>query len=568
MATLEAIPETASYLLDRNIRYRDSLPTASFHRLRPKSRVVILSKRSGRVRTPTRQESPAPASPGSVYSSETRQAPEQHFVEGRSHNTHKSSPNPSYPAQADNRTTCDAKAPFNSSSTRSLDAASSIDNSWEPSELSINLDSFPIPPLKVPRRQPAFAGSASATLANPSQSHATALPNPEASACFPKTGFSSPQTRRKSHVYVQRSPHSPRNWLLDGTADFVSASKHASIDSALVEAISRSVCQQLRLFNALSKNNQDKKVSRASREALESQHKNRSRIPNKPNSLEKFSESRQHGQPKGVRVPRQRTNQPVTPAKSNISLHTVSPLLPFRPEFRAAGLAVTSRDQKRNFPAYIAKLISSKSSRKKNNHPRGKRPKVSRFDGFDEEDSSPSSMSEISFAASQDLDEWRYALIDEAPIRKQKRRPAKEKKKSKRHWFSCFPKDEESSRGITSQANAPPNVPRRTSSIPESFSTPENEREGDTGVFDRDVLRGLHIAASAACDEEVDTFVRNRTGLRLRRFLADLMVLETLRDVQPDEGGGPGARRKRSTLRKLKQQIRRSREIGEFGMAG
>jgi hypothetical protein len=69
---------------------------------------------------------------------------------------------------------------------------------------------------------------------------------------------------------------------------------------------------------------------------------------------------------------------------------------------------------------------------------------VPRFDGLDEKDSSQSSMSEISFAASQNMDEWRYALIDEAPVRKQKRRPAKEKKKSKRHWFSCFPKDEES----------------------------------------------------------------------------------------------------------------------------
>lgn len=124
-----------------------------------------------------------------------------------------------------------------------------------------------------------------------------------------------------------------------------------------------------------------------------------------------------------------------------------------------------------------------------------------------------------------------------------------------------------SSRGIPSQANAPPNVPERTSSIPESFSTPEDDREGDSDVVDRDVLRGLHIAASAACDEEVDAFVRNRTGLRFRRFLADLMVLETLRDVQPSDGDGQGARRKRSTMRKLKQQVRRSREIGELGMA-
>ncbi|KAL9476715.1 hypothetical protein ACSS6W_006556 [Trichoderma asperelloides] len=443
MATLAAIPEAASYLLDRNIRYRDSLPTASFHRPRPKSRVVILSKRSGRVCAPIRKQSPAPESPGSVYSSESRQAPEQHYADSRSHNAHKSAPNPSYPAQADNRTICGADAPFRGSSMRSLDAASSVDNSWEPSELSLDLDAFPMPPLKDPLRQPAFASSASAAPANPPRIHATAMPNPMASACLPKTGFSSPQAQKKSHVYMKRSPHSPQNWLLDGTADFASASKHTSIDSALVEAISRSVCQQLRLFNAISRNNQDKRFSRTSRGVPTSQHKNHSRIPNRSNSLERFT-GRRHGQPEGARVPKQRKNPLATPAKSGISLHTVSPLRPFRPEFRAAGLAVTSKDQKRNFPAYIAKLISSKSSRKTNKRPPGKRPKVSRFDGFDEGDSNPSSLSEISFAASQDLDEWRYALIEEAPVRKQKRQPVKEKKKSKRHWFSCFPKDEES----------------------------------------------------------------------------------------------------------------------------
>ncbi|KAL7936874.1 hypothetical protein V8C35DRAFT_277383 [Trichoderma chlorosporum] len=106
------------------------------------------------------------------------------------------------------------------------------------------------------------------------------------------------------------------------------------------------------------------------------------------------------------------------------------------------------------------------------------------------------------------------------------------------------------------------------SSVPESSSSSEDSHDGDDrDIVDRDVLRGLHIAASAACDEEVDAFVRNRTGLRVRRFLADLRVLETLRDIQPVEDRGPGARRKRSTLRQLKQQVRRSREMRESRMA-
>lgn len=444
MATLSAIPEATSYLLDRNIRYRDSLPSAPLHRPRPKSRVVILSRRSSRVPTPVPKQPSPPASPGSVYSSDMRRDPQQHYTEIPSQSMHKTPQDSSYHAQADHRTTGEAKASFRGVSMRSLDGASSVDNSWEPSELSLDLESFPIPPLRVPSRQPVFAGSASATLANPSQSHAAALPISGASACLPKMGLSSPQTRRKSHVYMQqKNPRTPHNWLLDGTADFVSASKHASIDSALVEAISRSVCQQLRLFNAISKNNQDKVAARASKEAPASRHQDHSQVPNKSNSLQRLS-GRRHGQPQAAINSRQRKNPLATPAKSNISLHTVSPLLPFRPEFRAAGLAVTSKDQKRNFPTYIAKLISSKSSRKQKGQARGKQPKVSRFDGFDEQDSSPSSMSALSFAASQDMDEWRYALIEEAPVRKQKRRPNKAKKKSKRHWFSCFPKDEES----------------------------------------------------------------------------------------------------------------------------
>ncbi|KAL7799125.1 hypothetical protein V8C37DRAFT_416828 [Trichoderma ceciliae] len=730
MATLAAIPEATSYLLDRNrIRYRDSLPTASFHRQRPKSRVVILSRRSSRVRTPTRKHSPPPVSPGSVYSSDARQAPEQHFVGVCSHEASKSPPVSSRRTQADKHSTYDARPPFHGSSMRSLDAGSSLDHSWEPSELSVDLDSFPLPPSKDPIRQPGYAGNPSTTTTKPSRSHTSpALPKPGTSSCFPKASFSPLQSRRRSHVCMHRSRRSSHSQLLDGAADLASASKHASIDSALVEAISRSVCQQLRLFTALSRSNQDGGVSRTSREAPPSRHGTHSWVPHqsKSNSLNRFTE-RRFGLSEEARLPRQHRNMPTTPTKSSISLHTVSPLLPFRPEFKAAGLAVTSKDQKRNFPAYIARLISSKPSHRHKIPSRGERSKVSRLDGLEEKDSSLSSMSEISFAPSQDMGEWRYALIDEAPVRKQKRRPAKEKKKSKRHWFPCFPRDEESisgdavsrmpdtpptpppkptplilpqrngrengarpradssprsprhkslgardierkayefdsqdnayvnsyhgghydgepnfkehsclrprvkraqtaqnpptrhinpqgsqnhyqrqyqslplnrglsggsrfksemkfdqprpsfdpdhigvccrsSRGVPAQANAPPNIPTRTSSMRESFPTSEDDCEGDSDVVDRDVLRGLHIAASAACDEEVDTFVRNRTGLRLRRFLADLMVLETLRDIHLDEGHGQGARQKRSTLRKLKQQVRRSREVGGIGV--
>ncbi len=88
----------------------------------------------------------------------------------------------------------------------------------------------------------------------------------------------------------------------------------------------------------------------------------------------------------------------------------------------------------------------------------------------------------------------------------------------------------------------------------------------DREITDRDVLRGLHIAASAACDEEVDAFVRNQTGLRIRRFLADLMTLESLA-VNPPVDKKQWARQRRADMRKLKQQMRRSREINSVEQA-
>ncbi|PNP53142.1 hypothetical protein THARTR1_06352 [Trichoderma harzianum] len=679
------------------------------------------------------------ASPGSVYSSDTRPASEQPYAEMSFNETHKSPPDVARRDQPYIRSAYDVGTAFRGVSMKSLDGASSLDQSWGPSEPSVDLDSFPLPPAKNSPQQSEYKVNPLSVPAKPLRSHASTLQKPGTSTCFARTGFSPPPVRRKTHMRMHRGPRFSHGLLLDGVAGFASASRHPSIDSALVEAISRSVCQQLRLFSAISKNNQERSASQPFREASHSQQGNHPRTFNQSDQSDKLAG--RHGQSRRTKGLWQHVNPPATPTKSNISLHTVSPLMPFRPEFKAAGLAVTSKDQKRGFPAYIARLISTRSTQRRANRSGGKRhANVSKFDGLEEEDSSGSSMSQISFAPSQDMDEWRFALIDEAPVRKQKKRATKDKGKTKRHWFPCFTRDEDSvadgswahfrqisgdavsrmpkdspptpppkptplvlprrsdrengtrpradssprsprhksfgardafhsqsrqpikstahchggcydgepcskehirmqprtkraqtaqnpptrhfnsqedetyrrpyqslptqrvnrgpsegtrfkpytkssqprpsfdpdhvgvccrsGRGATSQANAPPNIPTRTSSIPENDSDSEDDREGDDGaIVDRDVLRGLHIAASAACDEEVDAFVRNRTGLRLRRFLADLKVLETLRDVQPVEGLGPGARRRRSTLRQLKQQVRRFREASESVMA-
>jgi hypothetical protein len=53
----------------------------------------------------------------------------------------------------------------------------------------------------------------------------------------------------------------------------------------------------------------------------------------------------------------------------------------------------------------------------------------------------------------------------------------------------------------------------------------------DRNIDDRDVLKGLKLAVSAACDENLDFWIREKTGLRLRRFLADLKTFE---DLEPE----------------------------------
>lgn len=50
--------------------------------------------------------------------------------------------------------------------------------------------------------------------------------------------------------------------------------------------------------------------------------------------------------------------------------------------------------------------------------------------------------------------------------------------------------------------------------------------EDDSNISDRDVLRGLRIICAASADVRFDAMVREKTGLRLRRFLADLQSIE------------------------------------------
>ncbi|KAG7120278.1 hypothetical protein HYQ44_004774 [Verticillium longisporum] len=90
----------------------------------------------------------------------------------------------------------------------------------------------------------------------------------------------------------------------------------------------------------------------------------------------------------------------------------------------------------------------------------------------------------------------------------------------------------------------------------ESTSSAQPSLQG--GFDDRDVLRGLRIATSAACDDDVDAWIREKTGVWIRRFLADLRAFEVLGDEPEPEQPEQRARRRRAELRKRKAQARRS----------
>lgn len=106
------------------------------------------------------------------------------------------------------------------------------------------------------------------------------------------------------------------------------------------------------------------------------------------------------------------------------------------------------------------------------------------------------------------------------------------------------------------EGEQPPPPPRQRKNKNEQAPADHHDRD----ISDRDVLKGLRLALAAACDEDYDAWIRGRTGLRLRRFMADLKGFEDFerkaaraRDDQP-------AWRRRAEQRR-QEAVRRSRRM-------
>ncbi|KAI1194187.1 hypothetical protein F5X97DRAFT_338068 [Nemania serpens] len=108
--------------------------------------------------------------------------------------------------------------------------------------------------------------------------------------------------------------------------------------------------------------------------------------------------------------------------------------------------------------------------------------------------------------------------------------------------------------------NAPPVPPTLTSQRKNAVSELAKAEEmlkdldvflndyDDADIQDRDVIKGLQVAIHAAADDLYDGYIRHKTGLRIRRFLADLKSFEDISELGSTE---QRAREKRARSRRL-----------------
>lgn len=155
--------------------------------------------------------------------------------------------------------------------------------------------------------------------------------------------------------------------------------------------------------------------------------------------------------------------------------------------------------------------------------------------------------------------EWVDELPYEVPIKRENPEKAKSPQQDKAPRPRTRQRVPVRARQYSNKGQARPNIPQRISSMQTRVPS-SNWDDSEAEIMDRDVLRGLHIAAAAACNEQVDAFIREQTGLHIRWFLANLMPLEHLGDELLRDARVQRARRS-AEMRRVRQRMRRSRQM-------
>ena len=105
-----------------------------------------------------------------------------------------------------------------------------------------------------------------------------------------------------------------------------------------------------------------------------------------------------------------------------------------------------------------------------------------------------------------------------------------------------------------SSGRKPNSTAVKTQSEEENLLPPAHD---DKDISDRDVLKGLKIICAASADHDFDAWIQSKTGLRLRRFLADLKTFENLTEDGILAVGDQRARRRRSERRRRQAERER-----------
>ncbi|KAF5617190.1 hypothetical protein F52700_12703 [Fusarium sp. NRRL 52700] len=230
-----------------------------------------------------------------------------------------------------------------------------------------------------------------------------------------------------SEMEADACPAPLHSHAADGLSNDSVAQGYHDVNDELVEAISRNIARQLQMLSIKNttvrgRSDNEQPLSRTS-DNLE----NESRTLSQREALNRFTQelqryAEQSGAKGKLPIPTP------TPPRSSTSLRTIAALLPFRSEFKAAGLAITSKDQKKRS---FHRCPVGKPRAMTRSH--AEQQYILQMDG---NAGCPSSNTEIPFPISKDMDEFRYAMVDQEKPHKYRRKKAKAEQKTTNAYIS------------------------------------------------------------------------------------------------------------------------------------
>ncbi|KAK1832799.1 hypothetical protein QBC39DRAFT_63510 [Podospora conica] len=110
----------------------------------------------------------------------------------------------------------------------------------------------------------------------------------------------------------------------------------------------------------------------------------------------------------------------------------------------------------------------------------------------------------------------------------------------------------------SSKAPAIPLRRSRSSTTAQPSEVAQEQALEDGDIKDKDVLAGLKVICAASADQELDSWIHSKTGLRLRRFLSDLKSFEGLAQEGIAVVDGERSRMGRAEKRRARARVEKA----------